>query len=306
MPELISQLVEHKGAKIRIFQTILAIGITGVVSNIPVSGLYAQGEPENKATDPAPGETYFGQTPPGEKAETFAPDVLIYEAHNSPVIPPDETWLLFQGMEVDILFYAMVDGRLTATKNPMGIEFPDTCNAVAMSPSGDRVYIMEWKEGRGYLYYVDKKGDQWTSPTYVDLGSADNWCQFSISSSGSLYFATDKVMVSALEDDSHVKPVPLKLENNSDMKGGTPFISPDESYIIYSIDGDLHISYRRSDGKWTMPLDPGPNINSDQLDLCPQITPNGKYLLFTTRRDFPNFTIYWADASFVEDLGPKK
>jgi len=66
----------------------------------------------------------------------------------------------------------------------------------------------------------------------------------------------------------------------------------------------LHISYRRGDGKWTMPRDLGPNINSDQLDICPQITPNGKYLLFVTRRELPLFHVYWADAGFVERMKP--
>ena len=288
----------------RALRKILAGGIAIVVLSLPVFGLHAQGETDDKTTDTKPEETYFGQTPPGEKAIPFAPEVLIHEAHDSPVIPPDESWLLFQGMGEDGVFYGMVDGHLTTIENPLNIEFPEVCNGVAMSPSGDRLYIEEWKENRTYLYYVDRRGDQWTEPTYVDLGASHNWWQISVASNGSLYLAADKIMVSTLVDGLHEKPVPLKLEDGSDMKGASPFISPDESYIIYSIDGDLHISYRRSDGKWTMPVDLGPDINSDQMDLCPQITSNGKYLILTTRREFPNFRIYWADAGFVERLRP--
>jgi len=290
----------------RVLQRILAGSITIIVVNLPFFALYAQGEPDNKTANSPARYTYFGQTPPGEKAEAFAPEVLIYEAHDSPVITPDENWILWHSMDVDVLFYGMVDGKLTTIENPLGIEFPEVFNGVAISPSGDRIYIEEWKEGRTNLYYIDKKVDQWTSPSYVDLGDNCNLWQISISSSGSLYFATDKIMVSTFEGDSHVKRTPLKLEDGSDMKGESPFISPDESYIIYSIDDDLHISYQRSDGKWTMPIDLGPNINSDQMELCPQITPNGKYLIFTTRRHFPNFTVCWADAGFVEALRPKK
>lgn len=290
----------------RVLQRILASSITIIVFNLLAFTLYAQGEPDNKTAKPSARDIYFGQTPPGEKAVAFAPQVLIHEAHDSPVIPPDENWFLFYGMDVDILFYGMVDGHLMTIENPLGIKIPKVCNGMAMSPSGNRVYIEEWKEGGADLYYIDKKEDQWTSPSYVDLGDNCNLWQISISSSGSLYFATDKIMVSTFEGNSHVKRIPLKLEDGSDMKGCSPFISPDESYIIYSIDGNLHISYRRSDGRWTMPLDLGPNINSDQLELCPQITPNGKYLILTTRRHFPDFTIYWADAGFVEALRPKK
>jgi len=288
----------------RVLRIASTIGSVSVALAVSFTGLYAQSDAEIRVGDSVREETYFGQTPPGEKAEAFAPEVLIYEAHDSPVITPDENWILWHSMDVDVLFYGMVDGHLTTIENPLGIEFPEVCNGVAISPSGDRIYIEEWKEGRTNLYYIDKKVDQWTSPSYVDLGDNCNLWQISISSSGSLYFATDKIMVSTFEGDSHVKRTPLKLEDGSDMKGESPFISPDESYIIYSIDDDLHISYQRSDGRWTMPIDLGPNINSDQMELCPQITPNGKYLIFTTRRHFPNFTVYWADAGFVEQLKP--
>jgi hypothetical protein len=290
----------------RIFQSIVTAAIALTLVNLSVYVLYAQEAPDHKTTSPAPEERFFGQIPPGNKAVPFAPDVLIYEAHDSPIIPPDETWLLFQGMGPDVLFYGMVDGRFTAIENPLSIEFPETCNGVAISPSGNRLYIEEWKDGSTNLYYIDREGDRWTSPTYVDFGLKGNWWQISIASSGNLYLGSDKIMVSALEGGLHVKPVPLELSDNSDMKGFSPFISPDESYIIFSIDDDLHISYRQNDGKWTMPVDLGPDINSDQMDLCPQITPNGKYLLLTTRRDFPDFAIYWADAGFVEALRPKK
>ena len=286
----------------RVFPGILAIviTITGFVSG-------AQSESEIEATSQATGVTYFGQIPPGEIAEPFAPDVLVHEAHDSPVISPDEKWILYQGMGTGVEFYGIVDGHLTTIENPTGIEFPFPCNGVAASPSGDRLYIEEWKDGHGYIYHIDKKGDQWTLPTYFNLPGTDNWWQISISSSGSLYFSTSgKVMVSFLDGDSHLEPLPLKLENDNDMTGDTPYISPDERYLIYSVDGDLHISYHRNDGKWTLPVNLGHNINSDQVDLCPQITPNGKYLLFTTRRNHLRFNIYWANASFVENLRPKE
>lgn len=290
----------------RVFYSVPAVGITITLLVFPVLVLYAEGNIDKKTTNPAPGDTYFGQKPPGAKAVQLAPDVMTLEAHDSPVVSPDEDWIYYSAMGADDVFYALVDGSLSVIENPLGIEFPHYCNGVAISPSGNRIYIEEWRNGANHLYYLDKAGDKWTSPTYVDLTSSRNWWQISIASSGSLYLSAGTVMVSALESGSHVKPVPLRLENNSDMKGDTPFISPDESYIIYSIEGDLHISYRRSDGMWTIPQDLGPDINSDYLDICPQITPNGKYMLFATRRNFPTFTIYWVDANFVEDLRPQE
>jgi hypothetical protein len=249
--------------------------------------------------------TYLGQKPPGKKAELFAPEVLIHEPHDSPLISPDETWFVFPGMDVDILFYKLVEGRLTEVPNPLGFEIPEVCNGLAIAPSQDRVYIEEWKDGGDQLYYIDREGDGWTSPTYVDFTRPGNMWQFTITANGGLYFGWDKIMVSVWDGGSHADAVPLKLEDGSDMPGGSPYLPPDEAYIIYSIDGDLHISYNLNNSRWTMPVDLGPDINSDQLELCPQITPNGKYLLFNSRRGGPDWAVYWADAGFVEELKPE-
>lgn len=267
--------------------------------------LSAQNQQRKDAGLQFPEDRYLGQKPPGEKAEIFAPEVLKYEPHDSPIISRDETWFVFLGMEVDVQFYKMTNGHLASTANPLDFEIPDVCNGIAISPSEERIYIREWKNGRGYLYYIDKQGDCWTTPEYIELESFDRTWQFSVAMNENLYFATDRIMVSVVDGDNHLEPVPLKLEDNSDMLGGSPYIAADESYMIYSIDGDLHISYKLRNGKWTKPLDLGPDINSDQLDICPQISPNGKYLFFNSRRNFPDWVIYWADAVFVEDLRPK-
>jgi hypothetical protein len=289
----------------RFSRIILTIGISLIVLAGNTLVLSGQGDRKKSADAPAPGDTYLGQIPPGEKAELFAPEVLIHEPHDSPIISRDETWLIFLGMEGGAIFYKMTGGHPTLTTNPMGFEIPEVCNGMAVSPSENRVYIREWKNNQEYLYYIDRKGDKWTAPEYIELNSFDRTWQFSVAMNENLYFAADKIMVSVFDGAAHTEPVPLKLDDDSDMLGGSPYIAPDESYIIYSVDGDLHISYNLKNGRWTKPHDLGPNINSDQLDICPQISPNGKYLLFNSRRNPPDWAIYWADASFIEDLRPK-
>jgi hypothetical protein len=281
------------------------VGIASIVLAGFAMGLSAQDEQQKDAGYRSREDSYLGQKPPGKKAEVFAPEVFKYEPHDSPIISRDETWFVFPGMEVGILFYGLIDGQLTLTSNPLNFEIPEVCNGMAISPSENRIYIREWKDGREYLYYIDRKGDNWTAREYIELDSFDRTWQFSVASNENLYFATDRIMVSVYDGANHLEAVPLKLEDDSDMLGGSPYISLDESYIIYSIDGDLHISYRLKDGKWTKPHDLGPDINSDQLDICPQISPNGKYLFFNSRINFPDWVICWADAGFVEDLKPE-
>ena len=266
----------------------------------------AQDNNENSSGSPAEPDLYLGQKPPGAKAEIFAPDVLKDEPHDTPVISRDETWIIIGAMGKGILFYKMTAGNLSLTTNPLGFDIPVVCNGVVVSPSENRVYIREWKDGRGYLYYIDRKGDDWTVPKYEEIDSFGRTWQFTATMNEDLYFSSDRILVSVFDGDSHLKPVSLKLEDNSDMLGTSPYISPDESYIIYSIDYNLHISYNLHNGIWTTPLDLGPNINSEQYDHCPQISPNGKYLFFISRRDGPDWVTYWADAGFVEDLKPER
>jgi len=49
-----------------------------------------------------------------------------------------------------------------------------------------------------------------------------------------------------------------------------------------------------------------PEVLTFETHDSPIISPNGKYLFFVSRRNFPNFVIYWADAGFIEDLKPKE
>jgi len=91
-----------------------------------------------------------------------------------------------------------------------------------------------------------------------------------------------------------------------------PYIAPDESYLIYSTGGserykmsDPHISYKLKNNKWSMPINLGSSINDkESVDLCPVITPEGKYLFFVSRRDNGAFKLYWVSAKFIEELKP--
>jgi hypothetical protein len=60
-----------------------------------------------------------------------------------------------------------------------------------------------------------------------------------------------------------------------------------------------------SNGKWTSPKNLGANINSPGCyDLCPKVSPNGKFLFFISRRNDPDFQVYWTEAKFIEELKP--
>jgi len=93
-----------------------------------------------------------------------------------------------------------------------------------------------------------------------------------------------------------------------------PFISPDESYLIWDSEreggyggSDLYISFRQKDGSWGPATNMGDKINSDKGDTYASVTPDGKYILFNRSIDKKTYNtdIFWVDAQIIETLRPK-
>ena len=255
---------------------------------------------------------YLGQKPPGIKAELFVPDVITYEVHESPWISPDGKEIIIGSMSEGTKFYKMVDGIWQLHTVPP-FDMPDNCNGMFISPSGERLYFLIWEDDDENFYVSEKKDNKWTKPSPIgeEVNSFKTHWQFSVAKSENLYISSERdIMLSVFQGGRHLKPVPIKLNNGKNLNGGTPYIAPDESYLLYSFGGnnhdgatDLYISYRESNDRWSLPKNLGTNINSpDSYDLCPKVSPDDKFLFFISRRNGPDFQIYWVDAKIIEEL----
>ena len=69
----------------------------------------------------------------------------------------------------------------------------------------------------------------------------------------------------------------------------TPFIDPDESYIIFAAKGrddtiglvDLYISFKKEDEDWAKAQNMGEPINlPGHISRFPRVSPDGKYLFY--------------------------
>jgi hypothetical protein len=252
---------------------------------------------------------HLGQKPPGKKAELFAPGLIDYEVHESPIISQDEKEIIIISMAQGSKYYKMVNG-VWSSHAVIPFDIPENCNGMFVSPSGKRVYFLIWEGDDEDFYFIEKQGDGWTAIRSLgdEVNAFPTHWQFTTARNENLYFSSGgSILVSVFDGTKHVKPVPSKLESNENLEGGTPFIAPDESYLIYCRDNDLYISYQLKNNQWTEPKSLGPSINMEGcFDLCPKISPNGKYLFFISRRSGPDFRIYWADAGFIENLKPEE
>lgn len=104
-------------------------------------------------------------------------------------------------------------------------------------------------------------------------------------------------------DGVYQAPENLGQVVNSENYEGDVYVARDESYLVVSINGrqdsfggaDLYISFRSPDDSWTPLKNLGSEVNSDKRDFCPMVSPDGKYLFFSSKRAGEG-DIFWVDA----------
>jgi Tol biopolymer transport system component len=65
-----------------------------------------------------------------------------------------------------------------------------------------------------------------------------------------------------------------------------PYISPDESFIIFSINNeqglsDIYFSYKNEKGEWAGVINMGDKVNTPRQDFGPSLSPDNKFIFFT-------------------------
>ena len=275
---------------------------------------------------------YLGQAPPGLKAEIFAPDIISTDQSEiNSVFAPDRdefyftTWTREAGTK--ILVTSQIDGRWTVPEAaPFSNHLSDV--DVAISYDGARVFFstrrprpgeVETREDGFDIWYADRTETGWGEEQYLGpvVNSGKSQVYPTVTRDGTLYFQAVReggygkadIYRSRLVDGEYQTPKNLGPVVNSENYEGDVFVAHDESYLIVSIygrndglgEGDLYISFSNPDNGWSSPKNMGPGINSDKRDFCPMVTPDGKYLFFSSKR-LGAGDIFWADADVIEAL----
>ena len=118
---------------------------------------------------------------------------------------------------------------------------------------------------------------------------------------------------SVFRDGKYQEPEPLPASINSTAQDWTPFIAPDESYLIFSSNrsgsmdsyGDLYISYRLANKNWSAPQNLGDKINSPSQERFPSVSPDGMYLFFTRSNGKNSQDVFWVESKIVGKLRPE-
>lgn len=267
----------------------------------------------------------FGQKPPAEVPEVFAPGKVSVNGRFEGAISfsPDLEEIYFSASNEDeetaIYFSKLENTKWTPIKK---VNFTNGKKKEEMhpfvSPDGKRIYFTALDSAfvDEKIWYVDRVGDFWGNAKLLDAPVNDDLVFFpNQSKNGDLYYfnlSKFKTFYAPHKNGTfaQVEEVPIEFGHHA-------FIAPSQDYLIVAgrnnteegrKDNDLYVCFKETDGTWTKPLDLGKTINTGLNEKSPRITPDGKYLFFGRDERSENgesvdlADIFWVNTAVIERL----
>jgi hypothetical protein len=271
---------------------------------------------------------YLGQKSPELIPQKFMPGVISTDDHF-------EFILTISPGGNEILFTRRIDKAdviMTAKRSPEGWSDPkpfEALNEVGgfeqhMSLKGDRVYFSRIAPPPGIkfdgppktreeeamlvgVWYMDRTDSGWSEPVYCTHGM-----YVTITHDGTIYTTDIRgpvgISCARLVNGKYSDLQMLGGGANDPASGAHPCVDPDEKFIVFDSEreggygkSDLYVCFRQADGDWSNAANLGEVINSEAMDFCPSLSPDGRYLFYSSDGD-----IYWVNVQVIENLRPEK
>jgi Tol biopolymer transport system component len=300
---------------------------------------------------------YLGQKPPGTTPEIFAPGIVStgLDELNSAFSPDgSEFYFCVRNISGSASIYC-VKMKDCSWSEPRLLPFASRYGDidVTLSPDGKALLFSSLRPAPGGLepkkendfWMALRRMDGWGDPVHLGPGiNSDSHDYYPVMTrSGAIYFSsqregpgTNDIYRSESKDGAYAQAVKLSEAVNTQHREFDPYVSPAEDLLIFASSrpggqgmSDLYACFRTADGAWTDAVNLGESINSPGPEFCPMLSPDGKYLFFTSNRfaqggvpeaplgraDFFKAhnlpgnglgDIYWVDARVIEELRPKR
>lgn len=288
---------------------------------------------------------YLGQKLPGMTAELFAPKIVSTGMNDRDIaISPDLNEIYYSVLEEPHYTIVCMKKEKGRWKKQEVASFSGQYNDCEpqFSPDGKRLYFCSNRslagnnEPKDYdIWYVERINGDWGKPKNVGkpVNTDKNEFYPSITNDGTIYFTSFNMDIyrSRYKGEKYMSPEKLSDSVNTPRGEYNAYVAPDESYLIFTSHGwgkgegrgDLFISFLCNDDSWTKAVNLGTNVNSNAVDMCPTLSPDGKYLFFSSMRKPEEFVqdpvgsydellknskdpqngkmdIYWVDAKVIE------
>jgi hypothetical protein len=293
-----------------VFFVCVLIGGEKVLSQQPVHGLY------------------MGQKPPGLTPEKFMPGTVSTDENIEFIftISAGRNEILFTRRinKADVI---MVSNQIPdGWSNPKPFELLNEVRAFEqhISPIRDRIYFSRFAPPPGVkfegppktreeeamlvgIWYMDRGDSGWSEPVYCTHGM-----YVTTTRDGTIYTTDIRgpvgISCSRLIDGEYSDLQMLRGDVNDPASGAHPCVDPDETFIVFDSEreggygkSDLYVCFRQPDGDWSNAMNLGEVINTEGTDFCPSLSPDGRYLFYSSEGD-----IYWVDVQVIENLRPEK
>lgn len=175
--------------------------------------------------------------------------------------------------------------------------FENFCSP-ALSVTGDTMYF---ENDTADAYFSVNRNLQWNAPKRI-LSKLDRAHYMQVTNSGNQYISSKPTETIGISDwcklnftASDTTAVGLGMPLNTAWDNLDFFVSRDESFMIVTTPFGLSISYPKKDGCWTNPRNLGAKINFGLGMWGPYVTPDNKYLFYTTgtKPDYSDVYVYW-------------
>jgi len=273
--------------------------------------------------------SYLGQKVPGMTPELFAQGIITTDiSEGCSGWGNDMEYFIFQRwIDGKSILYIMYQVKAKWTK-PEVLPFVEKYRVgdFTISPDGKTLAFASnllideiGSEGEGgNIWTVEKIPNGWTEPKHIGnpVNTKYHDSYPCIAANGNLYFFSRKpggfgqsdLYMSEYKNDKYQVPVNMGEKFNTEYHEWDTYVAPDESYLIYCSmkpgglgSDDLYISFREKDGSWGAPIHMGDEINSPESENRPYVSPDGKYLFYTsTKRG--NRDIYWVSTEIFENI----
>ena len=263
------------------------------------------------AAQPAP----YDSAKPLSKATLFAPGIIStgdYESHAT--LTPDGREIYFLKMAPDFSRWSIFvsrykDGNWSLPEvAPFSGQYQDADPYI--TADGKHFYFISdrpveasgERQSHHDIWVMDKTDSGWGMPRHLPApinSDTDEFYPIALKN-GTLYFGSQRKEANGVGDIYRAVPQKdgtyavenLGLPVNTGAGEYEAFVTEDERLMLLAItrrpdslgDIDLYVSHKQADGKWSEPVNLGPEINSSARELSPKLTPNGKYLIWMSCR----------------------
>lgn len=258
---------------------------------------------------------YFGQTPPGDTAELFAPGIISTGMNERDLaITPDGNEIFFcreaGNYRYNTIFHTRRINNIWT--NPEVFEYCTNPDYKYIEPhishDGTKLFFISTMPadsataGNEDLWISEKTDGRWTKPHNAGLpvNTASKEYFPSVTRDGTIFFThldttvnDEFIYRSRLVNGTYQQPEKLGSNVNIGEARYNAFVASDESYIIIPAYGmpdsyggtDCYISFRDSLDRWSQPLNMGPEVNSaNGSEWSASVSTDGHYLFFMSAR----------------------